>query len=31
MQIIVNGLLQGVLFGAIGVAFALVYRTTRFY
>jgi branched-chain amino acid transport system permease protein len=29
MQIIVNGLLQGVLFGAIGVAFALVYRTTR--
>lgn len=29
MQILVKGLLQGVLFGAIGVAFALVYRTTK--
>lgn len=29
MQILMNGLLQGVLFGAIGVAFALVYRTTK--
>lgn len=29
MQIFVNGLLQGVLLGAIGVAFALVYRTTK--
>lgn len=29
MQILVNGFLQGVLFGAIGVAFALVYRTTK--
>lgn len=29
MQIFLNGLLQGVLFGAIGVAFALVYRTTK--
>lgn len=29
MQIILNGLLQGVLFGAIGVAFALVYRTAK--
>jgi len=29
MQILVNGLLQGILFGTIGVAFALVYRTTR--
>lgn len=29
MQILLNGLLQGVLFGAIGVAFALVYRTAK--
>jgi branched-chain amino acid transport system permease protein len=29
MQIWVNGLLQGVLIGAMGVAFALVYRTAR--
>ncbi|PCH96897.1 MAG: hypothetical protein COB83_04065 [Gammaproteobacteria bacterium] len=29
MQIIINGLLQGVLIGAVGVAFALVYRTTK--
>ncbi len=29
MQIFINGLLQGILFGAIGVAFALVYRTTK--
>lgn len=29
MQIFLNGLLQGILFGAIGVAFALVYRTTK--
>ena len=29
MQILVNGLLQGVLFGTLGVAFALVYRTTQ--
>lgn len=29
MQILLNGFLQGVLFGAIGVAFALVYRTTK--
>lgn len=29
MQIFVNGLLQGVLIGAVGVAFALVYRTTK--
>ena len=29
MQILINGLLQGMLFGAIGVAFALVYRTTH--
>jgi branched-chain amino acid transport system permease protein len=29
MQIWINGLLQGALIGAIGVAFALVYRTTR--
>ena len=29
MQILINGLLQGILFGAIGVAFALVYRTTK--
>lgn len=29
MQILVNGFLQGVLFGAIGVAFAIVYRTTK--
>lgn len=29
MQILLNGLLQGILFGAIGVAFALVYRTTK--
>lgn len=29
MEILVKGLLQGVLFGAIGVAFALVYRTTK--
>jgi len=29
MQILLNGLLQGVLFGAIGVAFALAYRTTK--
>ncbi len=29
MQILLNGLLQGILFGAVGVAFALVYRTTR--
>lgn len=31
MQILLNGLLQGVLFGATGVAFALVYRTTRIF
>ena len=29
MQIFLNGLLQGILFGAIGVAFSLVYRTTK--
>lgn len=29
MQIFLNGLLQGVLFGTVGVAFALVYRTTK--
>jgi len=29
MQILLNGLLQGVLIGAVGVAFALVYRTTK--
>lgn len=29
MQIIINGILQGILIGAIGVAFALVYRTTK--
>lgn len=29
MQIIMNGLLQGIFFGAVGVAFALVYRTAR--
>jgi len=29
MQIFLNGLLQGILFGTIGVAFALVYRTTK--
>lgn len=29
MQIFLNGLLQGILFGATGVAFALVYRTTK--
>ncbi len=29
MQILINGLLQGVLFGIVGVAFALVYRTTK--
>lgn len=29
MQIIVNGLLQGILIGGVGVAFALVYRTAR--
>ena len=29
MQIIINGILQGVLIGAVGVAFALVYRTTK--
>lgn len=29
MQIFLNGILQGILFGAIGVAFALVYRTTK--
>lgn len=29
MQILINGLLQGVLFGALGVAFSLVYRTTK--
>lgn len=28
MQILLNGLLQGFLFGAVGVAFSLVYRTT---
>jgi branched-chain amino acid transport system permease protein len=29
MQILVNGLLQGILLGTIGVAFALVYRTAK--
>lgn len=29
MQILFNGILQGLLFGVIGVAFALVYRTTK--
>ncbi len=29
MQILINGFLQGILFGAVGVAFALVYRTTK--
>lgn len=29
MQIFINGLLQGILFGAVGVAFSLVYRTTK--
>ncbi len=29
MQILINGLLQGVLLGALGVAFSLVYRTTK--
>ncbi len=29
MQILINGLLQGFLFGALGLAFALVYRTTK--
>ncbi len=29
MQIIINGILQGLLIGAVGVAFALVYRTTK--
>lgn len=29
MQILINGLLQGMLIGAVGVAFALVYRTTK--
>lgn len=29
MQIFLNGLLQGILFGVIGVAFSLVYRTTK--
>lgn len=29
MQILLNGLLQGILFGAFGVAFSLVYRTTK--
>lgn len=29
MQILLNGLMQGVLFGTVGVAFALVYRTTK--
>lgn len=29
MQILINGLLQGILIGTIGVAFALVYRTTK--
>lgn len=29
MQILLNGLLQGLLFGTVGVAFALVYRTAK--
>lgn len=29
MQIFINGLLQGILFGGMGVAFSLVYRTTK--
>ncbi len=29
MQIFLNGLLQGIFFGSIGVAFALVYSTTK--
>ena len=29
IQILLNGLLQGILFGAFGVAFSLVYRTTK--
>ncbi|MCX8490638.1 MAG: branched-chain amino acid ABC transporter permease [Cyclobacteriaceae bacterium] len=29
MQIFINGVLQGILLGAIGVSFALVYRTTK--
>jgi len=29
MQVLINGFLQGILFGLIGVAFALVYRTTK--
>lgn len=29
MQILLNGVLQGILFGAFGVAFSLVYRTTK--
>ncbi len=29
MQIFLNGFLQGLLFGAMGVAFSLVYRTTK--
>ncbi len=29
MQILINGFLQGVLIGGLGLAFALVYRTTR--
>lgn len=29
MQILINGILQGILFGAVALAFALVYRTTK--
>lgn len=29
MQILINGLLQGLMFGSVGVAFALVYRATK--
>lgn len=31
MQIVLNGVLQGILIGAVGMAFALVYRTTRIF